>query len=422
MARMTKQNLNNIKDRFEQRTGTQLGRISPRVPLRALAVTAVLIAAGVLLAAFTYPLFTPLDGDALSLGGTYLGNGTVSVWVKNDSDKVLQFRDAKLFSWNEGEVEMVPGGRVLLENTRIEPHSEGFMTVDLSQAYDIAFLETTLPGKPKDSWYYLLLTNNGFLFGHDWMCSFRFTEETQAAESEPPEAPAPQGQNLEGIGEELRFYFEEAYYDVLPAFNEKHFEYQQKLQEILLRTEGTLVRPVDPMLLVQPPEEGVIFDAAVPEQEQHRLVGQGHSSLDGYRRMVGSAFSGVTSDFALQLSGMIPQEQGQTDGGGYIPLVYLFTYDTAALGQEGAFTFVCGRILPFADMENRKVYADEAYTVYDMTDLFYEDLDPYIDTFVSGNSLYCDEGIRHRLHAIRDYYADPEHLIFYDAAPRERTP
>lgn len=414
MQKMTKQNLNHIKDRFQRETGTQLPE-TKAVPVRTLALVAAVLVMGMALAAFTYPLFTPLNGDELTLGGTYLGDGIVSVHVENRSDKVLTFTDARLYSWSDGEVEPLPGGEVVLSNTRFEPHCEGYLTVDLSEAYDIEWLETTLPGKPKDSWYYLLLTNNDFLYGHDWMCSFHFVEEEPAVEETRPPVKL-QSVNLEGIPEELRFYFGKPYYDVLPAFNEAHFSYQQKVQELLLRTEGTFVRPLDPMLLVEPPKAGVMFDEAVPEEEQYRLVHQGHSSLDGYRRMVGSAFSGVTSDFSLQLGGTVPQEEGEADGA-TIPLIYLFTYDAEAVMQEAAYAFVCGRILYFDGLEENRVYADEAYAVYDLTELFYEDLDAYIDAFVSGNSLYCDDAVLQRLHNIRDYYQIRDNLTFYYNLP-----
>lgn len=417
MSRMTKQNLNNIKDRFERETGVQLEEKHRRRPVRTLVLIAAVLALGTVLTAFTHPLFTPLDGDELTLGGTYQGNGIVSVLVKNDSDKVLEIRDAKLFSWNDGEVEPIPGGKVILSNTRFEPHCEGYLTVDLSEAYDIEWLESTLPGKPKDSWYYLLLTNHSFLFGHDWMCSFHFVEQQEVEESEPELLENPRTQIPEEIPEELRFYFEEAYYNVLPAFNEQHFVYQQKVQELLMRTEGTFVRPVDPMLFVKSPEDGVMFDPSLPENEQYRLVSQGHFSLDGYRRMVGSTFSGVTSDFVLQLSGCVPQEQGQTDGGVYLPLIYLATYDVLQVRQEGAYAFISGRILPFEQLEDNKVYEDGQYAVYDVTDLFYGDLDVYIDSFVSANSVYFDESIRQRLHSISDYYRNPDHLNFYYNLP-----
>lgn len=414
MGKLTRENLNNIKDRFERETGAQLQ--PTRLRMGRVMLLAAVVALGAVLAAFASPLFTPLNGDELSLSGEYLGNGIVSVLVKNESDKDLTITDAKLFSWNDGEVEMVSGGEVVLENTRIEAGTEGTLTVDLSGAYDIEYLESTAPGKPKDTWHYLLLTNHSFLFGHDWMCSFHFSQPEEELEREPNQPVNPRTPVPENVEEDLRFYFEEAYYDVIPAFNEQHFAYQQKVQELLMRTEGIFVRPVDPMLLVDRPED-VIFDDSVSAGEQYRLVHQQYSSLDGYKRMVGSSFSGETSDYVRQLGGYIPMKQGETDGGVAIPLVYLAVYEVAAVQQEGVFAFLYGRILPFDQLEESRVYGDEQYVVYDVTDLYYTDLDTYIDTFVSGNGVYFDESIRQRLHNIRDYYREPGNLIFYYNIP-----
>ena len=397
MAKLTKQNLDHIKDIFERETGVELEDDKKALPVGKLVLICAIVLVGMVFAAFAVPLFSPLDGDELVLYGTYLGDGIVSVRVENRSDKELVLKDARLFSWNDGEVESLPGGKVRLKNTRFAPQSDGYMLVDLSDAYDIDLLETTLPGKPKESWYYLLLTNNSFLFGHDWKCSFHFVQEEQTVETEIAD-PQPMGNGEE----ELWFYFEKPYYDVIPAFNEQHFVYQQKVQELLLRTEGTFVRPVDPLLLLRQPEEGVIFDPTVPGEEQHYLVGQGHRSLDGFRRMVGSAFSGETSDYALQISGAIPGKDGK--GGAEIPLRYFFTYETRAVQQEGAYGFIYGHILPFGQLDGNLVYADDKYMVYDVTELFYTDLDAYIDTFVDGNSVYFDESIRQRLHNITQYY------------------
>ena len=403
MRKITKHNLNRIKDRFEAETGVELESKRPRLSVGKVLLAAAVIALGAVLAAFTSPLFTPLDGDALTLEGTYLGDGIVSVRVRNDSDKVLTIEDAKLFSWNNGEVEKLPGGEVRLADSRIEPHSEGMVTVDLSEAYDIGYLEATVPGKPKDAWHYLLLTNQSFLFGHDWMCSFHFVEEAQPQETEPERVEAIRAQNIGEIEEELRFYFEKAYFDVVPAFNEANFTYQQKVQELLMRTEGTFVRPVDPMLLV--------------ESSTDAPVTQGYRSLDAYQRIVGSCFSGVASDYVFQLGGYIPSEQGQTDGGVGIPLVYLAAYEAEAVRQEGAYAFLYGRILSFDRLEENKVYEDGRYVVYDVTDLYYTDLDAHIDAFVSANSVCFDESIRTRLHDIRDCYTDMENLNIYCQSP-----
>ena len=85
--------------------------------------------------------------------------------------------------------------------------------------------------------------------------------------------------------------------------------------------------------------------------------------------------------------------------------------------QAGAFAFLYGRILTFAQLEESKVYEDAQYVVYDVTDLYYTDLEAYIDTFVSGNAVYFDESVRIRLHNIRDHYREPGNLIFYYNIP-----
>lgn len=383
MNKMTKQNLHNIKDRFERETGAALQTEKKGIPLRRVLVLAVLVAMGVLLAAFATPLFSPLDGDELALEGTYLGDGIVAVRVENRSDKVLTITDAVLFSWNDGAVATLPGGQVVLTNTRVEAHGEGILTVDLSGAYDIAFLESTTPGKPKDGWYYLLLTNQSFLFGHDWMCSFSFGEKITVSETEPTRMPEGKARNINEIPEELRFYFERSYLDVVPAFNEANFTYQQKVEELLMRTPGIYIRPANvPFFL----------------EEQELSVNQRNSSLDAYKRMVGGSFSGMSSDTVLQISAQSDTVDEP------VPLIFFAVYETQAIQAENAFAFLCGRILSFDDLN--KVYEKEGYTVFDVTDLFYSDLEEYLRDF--SDDADCREWM-----SVRDYYRNPRNLEFY---------
>ena len=130
--------------------------------------------------------------------------------------------------------------------------------------------------------------------------------------------------------------------------------------------------------------------------------------------MVGAAFSGTGSDQSLQIMAALPEYQGQTDGGQCIPVVYLFVYERAALTAENPYAFIYGNIIPFSRMEQDKVYEDDRYVIYDMTDLFYTDLDAYLDDFVSvmkGKvSLYFDEQIRRRVHNVYDYFRDVQTL------------
>lgn len=416
MNRFTKNNLRNIRQTFEEKTGVNLNverRVSPKKTTYLLLAAAL---CALLLASCARTLFSGLNGDDLSLKGTYLGDGIVSIEVVNRSDKALEFqKQVKLMGWRNGEVEPLSGGTVRVENTRFPAHSGGTMLVDLSEAYDIKALENGTWGTLEESGYYLVLTNHDFLFGHDWMCSFHFSEpaeETTPTEPETPPEPAP-AQNLDGITDNLKSYFEDTYLDEPPTMTQAHFEYQQKVQELLAQTNGTLVHPVDPHVFVQTPREQV-FDETLPMDIQYQVVIQQYHSLDAFNRMVGAAFSGTGSDQSLQIMAALPEYQGQTDGGQCIPVVYLFVYERAALTAENPYAFIYGNIIPFSRMEQDKVYEDDRYVIYDMTDLFYTDLDAYLDDFVSvmkGKvSLYFDEQIRRRVHNVYDYFRDAQTL------------
>ena len=420
MNGFTRENLHNIRRTFEEKTGVNLSRERPVYPKRKakyLLLAAVICV--LLLASCTQTLFSGLGGDELSLAGTYLGDGIISVEVENRSDRELEFqKQVKLMRWTDGEVEPLPGGKVRIENTRFPAHSGGTMLVDISGVYDIAALESDTPETPKESWYYLVLTNHNFLFGHDWMCSFRFVEPVE--ETTPTEQPEPATQpepvqtlNPEEIDDNLKYYFEDTYLDEPPAHTQAHFVYQQKVRELLARTKGTLVSPVDPHIVVNIPENQV-FDEALPKDIQYLLVGEQYHSIDAFHRIVGAEFSGTGSDQSFQLMAMLPEYSGQTDGGQYLPIVYLFVYERAALSVDAPYAFVSGRVLPFSDMEKDKVFEDERYVIYDMTDLFYTDLDEYMDKFVAAMEgkvpLYFDEQIRRRVHNIRDFLRDGQTL------------
>lgn len=416
MNRFTKNNLRNIRQTFEEKTGVNLNverRVSPKKTTYLLLAAAL---CALLLASCARTLFSGLNGDDLSLKGTYLGDGIVSIEVVNRSDKALEFqKQVKLMGWRNGEVEPLPGGTVRVENTRFPAHSGGTMLVDLSEAYDIKALENGTWGALEESGYYLVLTNHDFLFGHDWMCFFHFSEpaeEITPTEPETPPEPAP-AQNLDGITDDLKSYFEDTYLDEPPTMTQAHFEYQQKVQELLAQTNGTLVHPVDPHVFVQTPREQV-FDETQPMDIQYQVVIQQYHSLDAFNRMVGAAFSGTGSDQSLQIMAALPEYQGQTDGGQCIPVVYLFVYERAALTAENPYAFIYGNIIPFSRMEQDKVYEDDRYVIYDMTELFYTDLDAYLDDFVSvmkGKvSLYFDDQIRRRVHNVYDYFRDAQTL------------
>jgi len=419
MKRMTKRNLRNIKCRFEEATGTDLNpahHTQRKRPVRMALVLAAAMALCLMLA-FTAPVFSPLDGDELTLSGSYLGNGIVSVYVENGSDKELKFQEqVKLMNWGTSQ-EVPSTGQVRMENTVFPAHSSGTMTVDLSDAYDVQALEAARPADTHTFYYYLLLTNQDFLFGQDWMCSFSFAgEEVLGAMPEEPAdvtlPPAPvEALIAEDIEEELRFYFEDSYKDQLMATNEANFAYMQKVQELLARFEGTVVPPVEPMLIAKRLPDGVVLDEAYPMELQYELVGQYHHIIDGYGRIVAGFNSPSGFENALTLGALLPQYKGQTGGGAEVmPLIYLFTYEVSAI-QEDSYAFIYGQILSFEEMESYKVYEDEQYAVYEVTDLFYTDLDAYLDYFLTTrNDIYCDDQIRQRVHNIYNYFREGDTL------------
>ena len=107
-------------------------------------VAAVLVCS-LTMTAFAVSLFSSLSGDDLSLSATYEGNGIVTIQVANKSDKDLSFqRQLKLMRWSTGkEVEPV-SDTIVFDGTEFEAHTNGVMTVDLSKAYDMDFLEQPL--------------------------------------------------------------------------------------------------------------------------------------------------------------------------------------------------------------------------------------------------------------------------------------
>lgn len=407
MSRMTKRNRNNIKRIFVEKTGVELDRehgIRAHSPVRKLVALTAAMLCCFALAAFTYPLFSPLDGDELTLSATYEGDGIVSIFVENGSDKDLEFqKKAKLVSWvPEEEVERLEG-EILFENTRFPAHSSGTMTVDISKAYDIEALE----GEGRNfAPYYLLLTNNDFLFGHDWMCSFTFEtkEREEPYETQPPVVEAVE--NAEEIEESLRFYFENAYHNETLAWNEKNFTYLQKVDELIKRFQGNVISPVFPMILVSGPStyldpqpsisEDVEFDFVVPAEG---IVSVDWTVADGYRRLVGAAASEKT----LTVSANIPLKE--FSGVSAIPLIYTFVFEAGSVQNKADYAFFYGQFHSFAELEECKVYADENYAIYDVTDYFYTDLDAYMDYVEqTREDLQIDDRIRQQIRSVYDYY------------------
>lgn len=402
MEKFTKQNGQNIRLIFEEKTGVDLSpkhHTRPQRSWKLIYVAAVLLLVMATTVSCTKLVFSPLRGDELALAGHYEGNGVVTVTVTNGSDRALRLQEkTKLMSWITSEEVPRLDGRVQFKgNTDIAPNSSEIIQIDLSEAYDIPSLEEEV-----QQVYYLLLTNQDFLFGHDWMCSFKLGEQipetTEPVETAPIAYAAEEG-ILQNIEPELRAYFEDSYWDEAPAFEKQHFAYQDKVSQLLLRLDGNLVRPADPWLVVNAPEEWV------------GLTFHESSSLDGYHRLVGSDFGGAASAHALILSGRVFGSRDGEDGGAYIPLIYLSSYPKADIHSKEDYAFIYGQLVTFAQLESCKVFENEQYVTYEVTDLFYTDLEGYLDDCAAmRQDVSMDETARQRLRDMYTYYKDRNQL------------
>ena len=404
MDSFNRTNLQNIKDIFEKKTDVILDSRRSFCPFKMALVMVVVILCCLSTTAFAADLFSSLYGDDLEISSVYEGNGVVSVQVQNKSDKELRFQSVlRLMQWTTSEeIKPLPGKRVSFSNTNIPAHSSGTMTIDLSEAYDIALLETPLEGNDR---YYFILTNNHFVFGQDWMCTVDFAgSNTISTEYPAPIMPADADAKLVmEIMEELRSYFES--YTTDPAERNKlSEEYLALCQKLLGQVEGTIIPSVSPMeLTVIDSGQTPVFDTSIPTDMQLQLTGLHRRTIDGYDKKIGSS----DTEQALVLSAYIPQRKGDIDGGVGIPLIYVFTYEKSRITSLQDYAFIRGQLLTFEQLEQYNIYEDKQYVCYDVSRLFYSDLRPYVESMVSQRSdVYFDEQVWERVQNIYSYYKE----------------
>lgn len=240
----------------------------------------------------------------------------VFVHVENKSDKDLHFQPTlKLMRWSTGEEVEPLSGKVSFRNTKIPAHSSGTMVIDLSEAYDMALLETPLSD---NDWYYFVLTNNNFMFGQDWMCTVKFAQPTPTQKDDPVPIPPVKAdpELITKITEELRPYFESYTLDVSER-NRLSDEYLKLCRQLLGQLDANVVSSVSPMeLTLIDSGQSVLFDPTVPEDMQLQLTGLHRRPTDGYDKIIGSS----AGENAMVLSAYIPQRKGEIDGGVDIPL------------------------------------------------------------------------------------------------------
>ena len=397
MNRMTQRNLEHIKERFTCQTGVELNRRKSFPGKKMVLLTAVVIAS-LLLAAFGYPCFTPLDGDALVLQGRYQGNGVVAVYVENGSDKNLEFQEqVRLMCWQTGREVPRMTGVPRFDNCYFAGDSSGIMTIDLSEIYDLSELEQ----EDNNFSYYLLLTNNSFLFGHDWMCSVSFREDNTSLPEKQVQYNGIQNvELLDAVEPGLRFYFEESYNDQVFAWEEAHGNYLQKVDELLEHADGTAVSPVSPTILVSGPS--TLLEPQ-PWIDTKAMAGSDTewTALDGYARLIGAGIL----EKALAVTVEIPYVRNP-ESFDRIPVRYYFVYDADSVSR-GNSAFVYGQLVSLEKLEEYRVFSDEHYCIYDITDYLYSDLEAYLDFLRNTRQdLTTDEKTLQKVRDISDYYRE----------------
>ena len=397
-------NLKNIKNIFEEKTGVELtAKRTVRQPIRTTIILTAVIACFLTMTAFAISLFSALSGDDLGLYATYEGNGIVSIVVENRSEKELNFQSTlKLMRWNNSEEIDAISDNVFFDGTKIPPNSSGTMTIDLSSAYDVVMLEKPLV----DDHYYFVLTNNNFIFGQDWMCSVEFAEVTVTPPKPLPPVQA-DDKIVNDITENLQFYFNNITFD----FEERRTmdtEYMQALTEMFNSFDGNIVQSVSPLLLADTSSTGVIFDNSIPSDEQHLLVDEHWHSHDANFKLLTSS----SAENALVLSAALPLQRYE-DTFTYLPLLYIFTFEKSAISDDD-YVFIYGQLLHFSELEEYRVYEDEKYVCYEMSDLMYSDLMEYVKQFVSQNAdIRFDEQVQVRVENICNYYKENIGNLFY---------
>ncbi|MCM1187633.1 MAG: M23 family metallopeptidase [Lachnoclostridium sp.] len=176
MKKYRRENLNRIQKIFQEKTGTSLpqnGFQTTFIYKRGLMAAAIMLCF-LGLSAFAYSRFSSLDEGGLAFYSIYKGDGVFEIVVTNPSDKELKLQDTvKLMQWSTAQEVAGDSKKIKLENGVIPPRSEETVRIDVSEGYDIERLEKALP---QGDWYYLVLTNNDFAFGQDWMCDISFDE------------------------------------------------------------------------------------------------------------------------------------------------------------------------------------------------------------------------------------------------------
>lgn len=202
MEKYSRKSLRNIQKIVQDKTGVVIttNRKRARYKTRKMALLAGCLLCFVLLCAFTYIKFSELNGDVVGFASAYQGNGKFEIVVINYSDKELKLQDkVKVMQWSTSEEVEGNNEKIKISGLTIPSHSVGIVSIDIAQGYDVGAMKKNLQD---GDWYYFILTNNNFVFGQDWMCSFDFQEQSIADAKHKLEEAKKQRKKKQDAGEQ----------------------------------------------------------------------------------------------------------------------------------------------------------------------------------------------------------------------------
>jgi len=405
MNRIKKQNLYHIKHAFAQKTGVQLipadskqaagfgETATPRKRIPKVALIAAIVAVFITLTAFAVSAFSTWIGDSLTITASYYGSGIVWLEVTNQSDKDLKLEPKlNLYYYSTQELVETTGEEPYIENLVIPANSTEKVRLDLRRTYDVETLENT-----KNDFFYLQITNRGFLLGQRWSCQVSFVVSDYVT----PWYQLTDESHLDGVLPSLKAYYKNFTPDIFARWTDV-FDYVELVQKELEKVDGNIVRACDPP---------IYFDYS-------DWLGATHwSTFDGYNKLLGIDDSEYYDMIGVDMPCI--RDDGSGSGGGWImPLFYLYQYNKADISSPQDYVFMSGNLLTFEEIEPYKVYDDGEYVIYEMHHLIYTDLATYVqDMLLQRDDVYMNEQIWARIQRFYDYWSDPEKMgnAFYDA-------
>lgn len=399
MNRMQDHNLYNIKRIFEQKTGTRLlpfggkREAVPRKRLPKIALLAAIVTVFVALSAFAVTIFSTWAGDSLTITASYYGSGVVWVEITNQSSRDLRLEPKmKLFHYSTQELVEATGEEPFINGLTVPANSTEKIRLDLRRSYDIEALENT-----KNDFFYLQLTNDGFLLGQTWSCMVSFTVSDYVT----PWYELSNKRHLEGVLPSLQAYYQNFTPDIFARWADV-FDYIQLVQAELAKVDGKVVRACDPP---------IHFDF------YNWLGSAPWSTFSGYNKLLGIDDSEYYNMIGVDMPCV--RDDGSYTGGGWImPLFYLYQYRKADISSPQDYVFMSGNLLTFEQIEPYKVYDDGEYVIYEMHHLIYTDLKAYVnDMLLQRDDVYINEQIWTRIENFYNHFSDPKNMEkgFYNA-------